>query len=125
MTMKNVYFGILGLLSWSLLTTAAQAQVKIIGGNGTLEGGRVFVPTTGRFIGPGVQTDVENSIYYNGTYRGVFIKTELGNLPTNLLFRANLVPTFNTSAGESPVVGTKGEVNGLVSFNNTPDIFRA
>ena len=75
MTIKNVYFGILGLLSWSLLATAAQAQVKITGGNGTLEGNRVFVPKTRRFIGPGVQTDVENSIYYNGTHKGVFIKT--------------------------------------------------
>jgi hypothetical protein len=116
--MKFLTFGIavLTALLASTIAPAAQAQVKITGGNGTITGGRIFVPTTGRFIGPGDRGTEENSLLYNGSYKGVLIKTELGNLPTNLLFRANLVPSFNTSAGEAPVVGTRGEVSGLVSF---------
>ena len=109
------------LLVASAIAPAAQAQVKITGGNGTIVNGNIFVPTTGRFISPGGSPDrgtVEKSLVYGdkAAYEGVLIKTELGNLPTNLLFRANLVPTFDTTAGQAPIVGTKGEVNGLVSF---------
>ena len=109
------------LLLASAIAPAAQAQVKITGGNGTIVNGNIFVPTTGRFISPGGSPDrgtVEKSLVYGdkAAYEGVLIKTELGNLPTNLLFRANLVPTFDTTAGQAPIVGTKGEVNGLVSF---------
>ncbi len=109
------------LLLASAIAPAAQAQVKITGGNGTIVNGNIFVPTTGRFISPAGSPDrgtVEKSLVYGdkAAFEGVLIKTELGNLPTNLLFRANLVPTFNTTAGQAPIVGTKGEVNGLVSF---------
>ncbi len=109
------------LLLASAIAPAAQAQVKITGGNGTIVNSSVFVPTTGRFISPAGSPDrgtVEKSLVYGdkAAYEGVLIKTELGNLPTNLLFRANLVPTFDTTAGQAPIVGTKGEVNGLVSF---------
>ena len=109
------------LLLASAIDPAAQAQVKITGGNGTIVNGNIFVPTTGRFISPVGSPDrgtVEKSLVYGDktSYEGVLIKTELGNLPTNLLFRANLVPTFDTTAGQAPIVGTKGEVNGLVSF---------
>ena len=109
------------LLLASAIAPAAQAQVKITGGNGTIVNGSVFVPTTGRFISPVGSPDrgtVEKSLVYGdkAAFEGVLIKTELGNLPTNLLFRANLVPTFDTTAGQAPIVGTKGEVNGLVSF---------
>ena len=109
------------LLLASAIAPAAQAQVKITGGNGTIVNGNIFVPTTGRFISPVGSQDrgtVEKSLVYGdkAAYEGVLIKTELGNLPTNLLFRANLVPTFDTTAGQAPIVGTKGEVNGLVSF---------
>lgn len=109
------------LLLASAIAPAAQAQVKITGGNGTIVNGSVFVPTTGRFISPVGSPDrgtAEKSLVYGDktSYEGVLIKTELGNLPTNLLFRANLVPTFDTTAGQAPIVGTKGEVNGLVSF---------
>jgi hypothetical protein len=109
------------LLLASAIAPAAQAQVKITGGNGTIVNGSVFVPTTGRFISPVGSPDrgtVEKSLVYGdkAAYEGILIKTELGNLPTNLLFRANLVPTFDTTAGQAPIVGTKGEVNGLVSF---------
>ena len=109
------------LLLASAIAPAAQAQVKITGGNGTIVNGNIFVPTTGRFISPVGSPDraaVEKSLVYGDktSYEGVLIKTELGNLPANLLFRANLAPTFDTTAGQAPIVGTKGEVNGLVSF---------
>lgn len=109
------------LLLASAIAPAAQAQVKITGGNGTIVNGNIFVPTTGRFISPVGSPDrgtAEKSLVYGdkAAYEGVLIKTELGNLPTNLLFRSNLVPTFDTTAGQAPIVGTKGEVNGLVSF---------
>lgn len=109
----------LAVLVASTIAPVAQAQVKITGGNGTITGGRIFVPTTGRFISPSGAPDrgsEQGSLLYNGTYNSVFIKTELGNLPTKLQFRANLVPSFNTSAGEAPIVGTTGEISGLVSF---------
>lgn len=109
------------LLLASAIAPAAQAQVKITGGNGTIVNGNIFVPTTGQFVSPvgsPNRATVEKSLVYGDktSYEGVLIKTELGNLPTNLLFRANLVPTFDTTAGQAPIVGTKGEVNGLVSF---------
>ncbi len=109
------------LLLASAIAPAAQAQVKITGGNGTIVNGNIFVPTTGQFVSPAGSPNratVEKSLVYGDktSYEGVLIKTEFGNLPTNLLFRANLVPTFDTTAGQAPIVGTKGEVNGLVSF---------
>ena len=119
--MKFWTFGITALtvLLASAIAPAAQAQVKITGGNGTILNGRIFVPTTGVYRdqdGPVKRDANESSRIYRGDYNGVLIKTELGNLPTNLLFRSNLTADFESRAGENPTVGTKGIINGLVSF---------
>lgn len=97
-------------------TSPAMAQVRVQGGSIIFTDVQIYVPDAPR--NNPVSPNDPRAVVYESTIPdgGVIIRTEQGDLPTNLLFRRSTLPTLDTTPNTQPVVGDTGNVLGTVTF---------
>jgi hypothetical protein len=109
-----------GLLLSATLPVFAQ-QVPIVGGSGRFEGARFMSPTTGIILDratnqPTGGTDNRGTFYRNPDVQSAFIRTQLGNIPTNARIETTINPAVNNAFNRPVVVGDRTEIPVRLSF---------
>jgi hypothetical protein len=102
----------------SLWPSLAQAQVQVTGGDLSFTNTEIFVPDPACGCGSGSSRPTEFT-GVNSTPSSFFIQTTQGNTVLNAIFRTDINPFLDTSAGAAPSGGDttlNGGLKGSLSF---------
>jgi hypothetical protein len=115
---SHLIFWVLSVLGLLLASpTRSSAQVPITGGSGQFRDARVFIPSSAQvFANPTGKQDARAVIYGNNDVQSAMIRTQIGDLPANVLFRTTINPVVGNSVNRAIAVGDQTNISGRVSF---------